>query len=741
MSLVEFLPRTDAVGDHRLRATASAGPVRLRAGILTALAVLLPLALLARPLLARQVYTYDDLGAFHLPVRAFYAECLAQGDDFLWCPRLFGGFYLHGEGQAGMYHPLHLLLYSVLPLDVAFNLELLLHYPVLLLGTFFLLRRCGFPGEAALFGAVVFTFSGFNLLHFPHPNALSIIAQLPWQLLALHVALCDPRPRRVALARAALSLLTASQLLMGYPQYVWLCWLLEGLWVVYLLRPWPGLGRLLGLGLAKGVGVLIGGIQLLPTWDCLNHSVRQAPTWDFLAKGSLMPANLVQLVAPYLFKSRVVSSMPGFHCNTHEHTLYSGALVLILAGWAVVRLRHLGSQRRLALAVLGMGVVALVLAFGSYTPLFHLSIRLPVVNLFRYPSRYLLFVYGALAVLAAIAYTDLSRRGDPGEGSRQRRLWPLALAPLASLLVVGLARTYALVRPDSLLARGLADTPHALLGVLLTAAAATLVGAAVRGRRWAVPAMLLFTAADQAAYGLSYIDYDGSRTIDSFLAQAPVPLAAPHRLVGDEEDHRNTPLMQQQSLLNGYAGLPPRRQLDLEKESCLRVAGALFRQKGEHWQRLAQPLPRVRLVTRVVESLQPQEDLDRVDLETTALVDPGMLSIGIEGAGGACGEAVLAGDRPGKIRVTTDAPSRQLLVLAESYHEGWQATADGQSCPVVRVNGDFLGCVVEPGHHEVAFDFRPASLRAGAWLSALGVGLMLAWLGVSVIGWRPIKVG
>src|SRR5947209_5035334 len=130
------------------------------------------LAALAGPFLAGQIYTADDLGAFHLPLRAFYADCLARGEPFDWSPQLFCGFYLTGEGQIGGYHPLHLLLYRFLPLPVAFDLECLLSYPFMLIGMYFLLRRWGICRGAALFGGLTFTFSGFSLLHFVHVNGV-----------------------------------------------------------------------------------------------------------------------------------------------------------------------------------------------------------------------------------------------------------------------------------------------------------------------------------------------------------------------------------------------------------------------------------------------------------------------------------------------------------------------------------------------------------------------------------------
>src|SRR5687768_7660153 len=130
-----------------------------------ALSSLALFAALCAPALCGLVYTADDLGAFHLPLRDFYARALANGDSFDWCPGLFGGFYLTGEGQAGTYHPLHWALYTWLPLTWAWNLECVLSYAFMFAGVSLFMRRRGFGSAEYLFAAMAFTFCGFNLLH------------------------------------------------------------------------------------------------------------------------------------------------------------------------------------------------------------------------------------------------------------------------------------------------------------------------------------------------------------------------------------------------------------------------------------------------------------------------------------------------------------------------------------------------------------------------------------------------
>jgi uncharacterized membrane protein YfhO len=69
------------------------------------------------------------------------------------------------------------------------------------------------------------------------------------------------------------------------------------------------------------------------------------------------------------------------------------------------------------------------------------------------------------------------------------------------------------------------------------------------------------------------------------------------------------------------------------------------------------------------------------------------------------------------VRIRTDVASTQLLVLAERFQEGWQASLDGEAAAVERVNGEFLGCRVPAGAREALFEYRPRSRRAALAVS------------------------
>lgn len=645
---------------------------------------------MALPLMRGEVYVADDLGEFHLPLRSFYAQQLERGEPFDWMPSLFAGFYVTGEGQLGGYHPLHWLLYRTLPLRIAFGLEVLLSYPILLGGMYVLLKR-ELSRSAALFGAIVFTFSGFCLLHFVHVNAVAVVAHLPWLLLAIDVALTSPCGQSRSVALLAVGLLTASQLLLGYPQYVWLTWLVAAmfcLWKSGMQREtWPSLVE---IALFASLGMLVAAVQLLPTLDALGTSTRATASSDFSHSGSLHPLNLVQLVAPYLLKTRVVGQ------NTHELGLYIGAAPLLLSVWLLCGRVPSARHRQMAIAAIFLALLGLFLTLGEYGPLQGITNWLPIVNRFRFPCRAIVILHFSLATLAAIALFELLRQPEMyGRASRSL---------LAVWLCVALACLLALVGPR-LWPDFIASRAHLWAGPALLLTAALLICVAERGSRVAIGSLVVFTVLDLGCYGLSYSIFGKTDTLARY-AKTAHPLKPGDRIAASPaiNGHLDKPVMGNRVLLagaqrvDGYAGLMPLRALDYTQVDNLRTAATDWLLSSNLEARpLAHTLPRVRLISAT---------------------------------SSASGTVQVVAEHPGYWSLRTMTPTSQQLFIAESFHAGWKANIDGRPAHVVRAGGDFMGCEVGAGVHNVELRFQPASLRYGRATSILGVSLLLCSFGI-----------
>ena len=127
---------------------------------------------------------------------------------------------------------------------------------------------------AALLGGMLFAFSGFLVMHHPHVNLVAVMAHLPWLLGSIDLLIAGDRPRDRARGYAGVALVLASALLLGFPQAIWWTFLTAAPFLVLRAGQARRWGRLLPAALAAGTGLLLGGIQLLPTLDMAAESSR-----------------------------------------------------------------------------------------------------------------------------------------------------------------------------------------------------------------------------------------------------------------------------------------------------------------------------------------------------------------------------------------------------------------------------------------------------------------------------------
>jgi hypothetical protein len=700
------------------------------------------------PVALRRVFVYADLGNGFLPLRLFLAENLARDITPLWMPNLFCGFYAHGEGQIGIFHPLRWLAYRFLPVSEAFNLECLLPYPLALCGVALFLRRLALPASAAIFGGATFAFSAYLTLRLTHLPAIAVIAHLGWLLAALDALLRESgRARRRAWIGVAL--LTGSQALVGYPPAIAYCWMIAipyALWVAASRRELAPLGAAAG---ALGVGVLLGAIQLLPTYDHLLASQRAGISFEEVTEFSLHPLNLLTVVGPWLFRHHAYQER--FY-DPIERVLYFGSVAPIAVVWVALRWRSLGPWRPLVVGLAALSALALVFALGAHTPLYRHLLELPLVGWLRAPARYSLVLYFAAAVCSALALADLAR-GAPRAELQRASAWIWAVPALAWLVAVG---ALALRDPGAGVLRGLdiplrqlSAPPWVVLGPLLATTAAAGFWAAARGQRAAHFALAVFALAELAAYPISQWWVDPPRTLADYRAGiAPPPAEPPARVATPRSfgtfptrDGRvhwwssTTLVVRDARLVSGYIGLAPAKRLDYEQPNALRAAGASVQLVGQRFTLSPGALPRARLVTSARVSADPAADLEALDVESSALVDE---PVALEA--GPPGRAQIERDLPGAISLSVAAATRQLLVLSESFHPGWRLLVDGAPARALRANGDFLGVAVDPGAHRVELRFAPRSFIVGRWTSLAALAFVLGVALVGVIPRAPVRL-
>ncbi len=168
-----------------------------------------------------------------------------------------------------------------------------------------------------------------------------------------------------------------------------------------------------------------------PRWRrCRNRRGRMWATRLPVGDRSLR-STLVQLVAPYLFSTRVVGQ------NTHELGLYAGAVTLLLAGWSFVGRRTFSPLRRLQIGSVLLIGAGLLLALGEYGPAGGIIAHSPLLRSFRFPCRAIVLIHFGMAVLAAIGFQRLiENKSTPADGGGRK--WSFCcIAPAIALAIAG----------------------------------------------------------------------------------------------------------------------------------------------------------------------------------------------------------------------------------------------------------------------------------------------------------------
>jgi hypothetical protein len=146
---------------------------------------------------------------------------------------------------------------------------------------------------------------------------------------------------------------------------------------------------------------------------------------------------------------------------------------------------------------------------------------------------------------------------------------------------------------------------------------------------------------------------------------------------------------------------------------------------------IANPLPVAYLapdytVIDDIKKLRPLIDSPGFDPEKAPIIDNEKEALGVgirHGAAGAPADAVqLTRPASNRVLLKTFSAAPRILVLLDTYFDGWIATLDGKNVRIMRAFGGFKAVAMPPGGHTVEMVYRPAVLLKCLPVSAL------AWL-------------
>ena len=728
-----------------------------------------------------------DLVAGFYPIHQYVADALQSGNVPLWNPHLMMGMPLLAAYQPGVLYLPNLLLYGVLPMDLAWSIGFPLRMLIAGLGTALFVRHLGGTKLASIAAGLSFAFSGFMLTWSGWPH-VDVAVWLPWVFLGVSALRDQPTARRAGLLAIAI----AMPLLAGHPQTLAYLVLLAGLWGVHRLAFEGAEGRWRYLGWAVVAAALGGGLaaaQLLPTAEWLGLLLRS--TSDRMS--SHLPGT--DWVAFLSRDSRSTPNSAGL--KIPEGAAYLGIVPLFGMAMAVL------SRWRADVIFFGATfAVAFLVAFG-WGPFYEAFANAPVFQ--GVPNQRILvlamFAGAVLCGLGLTAWQEQMREGAPVRW--QTFAWWGSIVSVVLIAGYGLRELGQRTGPVQRAGAEPYEIPQfraAIAALILVAVVAIVVSPVLRR----IPGHLLggllvaILAVDLVSYAyghLPFVEDDAAYPEPPVFADLEERDPGVYRVMAlddvypknlelqyDEDSPGGTgyqleavdPLLRDfGGAFSGYvfrsdkviANLDDRIDLYNVKYLYATPFNASEKNLRAHPERFREVLRTTNVVVfenvsalpRAFVAPQSKElpagfaycALDDASFEPArlALVHPDGEEAVVppECPDGDSGLAASTGPRPSDdgvddveigyntATIELSGSSSGVLVLSDVWYPGWKVEVDGEERPLLRVDGAFKGVAVAEGDERVTFEYEAPTFRRGVIISAVSLLVVLLLLAAPAI--------
>ena len=658
-------------------------------------------------------YTIDQLTQ-DLPVQRTIYEAYRRGEIPWWDSYTYGGRPLLADGHINGTAPVRVLMYFILPFELAYNWTLILHFVLGGVGMFLLLRQFGFRDWNCILFSLTYEFAGWQTISFQHPWIQSSFVYYPflWQLwdAALH-----QRSRwHIVLG----SLLVAAIFLSGSIQthtYVLLFALALGFgYAGKNLNEWRKLFTVMAfpifLGACLAAPVIAGQIELF----CLSERpvlVAEHP-WAWLAGiGSLSSVYPWCLGTFRTFDPGKLLGQPGLGFN-----LYIGSAAFVLTVFGIVcKTTEVGQHEPRRAAII-------------LTALYLLILSTPLLKIFY--TRFAALAVMGLILLAAIGVESLLR--DKAIFRRSARWILLAVALIAvagnlfawviyprllpsvrqfvyahenSRWVLPTPRSFRDFQIENLPREISFQNPETVLACLGVSWLVLLLFRPQLRRQTSVwIALLILNSLPLLSFCCRYVPrqpiaswhrlLEGGREQKAVSAQLA---GTPQRLLEIASNPHNCVFpcnfghLYRVHTVHGYTSLPPQSIADLPPEEFSGQIADWIYETGD-----AEPRGGILRSNQI-------PGLARFRWRDTTTRRFSVEDIGLN-----------------TIRLSFTASTSGQLLWNDSYFPGWQAKADGQTVPRKKAEPRFSAIDIPANAKTVILHYEPSFLREGLAISIAG---------------------
>jgi hypothetical protein len=720
-------------------------------------------------------WLWEDMLMFSYPMRVFASTSLAMGQFPLWNPFTFNGMPFFADIQTSvLYLPSLALVLFVKNNALSFywlEVMVILHYVLAGWGMYRLAVSYGLERVASLFAGAAFMMSGFMITHAIHQQVVTLVAWYPLIVLSFRRMLQEKGWRWTFIT----AILVGHSILAGFPQLSLYLFFFLGISTIWFLLTPSGERKigsretiLLAVKALVMVALALGlaSVQLLPSMELAPLSQRAQITYEKATEGSLAPSQIFTLILPKLFGTAGAQSYaywgPGPYWHFWETCIYLGVLPLFLAALAIV----VRPKEREVWFYSGFGLFSFLFALGGNFPLHRLFYEfVPEFSTFRDPARMGIFLSFAVSLLAAFTLDAVTRGTTDGPARLRARSVISGLTIVSLAMGIGVLSgmfdgSFPFLHNPAIATAVRSTTSTALL--FIAASGVLVLALLARGTwRWlrylAIPLialdMLVFSAGQNDSANNPAVYFARPAPIIRFLhaEEARGPLRVNTRTSYGMLMDRNQGMIDRVQMVEGYTplmlqrGFPPFRT-DQQRFDLLNVRYMVATEPGRNSLSFVNnptAMPRAYFMYDVRVLRSDEAVLSAVadtnwNHRTTAYLDhdPGV-SLPAPAHLPAWSARVTQYEN-NLIALSAETSDNGLLVLGEIYYPGWEATIDGRSAEVLRVNGGLRGVAVEAGKHEIVVRFISPPVRRGALISLTALAVCIAGI---VVSGRSFKRG
>lgn len=313
-----------------------------------------------------------DYGQQFFPYSKWYSENIKQSIVPFYTSSVGCGYSLGAEGQAGVFYPLNIILFLSLPVVIAYQVSVMLHFLLGGIFSYVFIRNKNISILSSLIFALVFMF-GANVCGIRYNTAVQkVLIWFPLALFSIDKFFLSQN-RRILMWLGLIFLL---QIFAGFIQIAFYCVIFS---IAYFLmklfyqKDIPKVKTLSSMAFMLVITGLVSLIQILPTMRIIPGSTRAGQDIGFSLWGSSTPFVLSTLIFPQ-WDFLVEGSM---------------YMTIALIPFLILFIRYFREAAPDFKMYFYFFAACFILALGSFTPVLPALIKAAHLGFIRKPSKFL----------------------------------------------------------------------------------------------------------------------------------------------------------------------------------------------------------------------------------------------------------------------------------------------------------------------------------------------------------------